>query len=457
MKRSLLRTTTAWVIAAALLNPIALSPAAFATSGNGPITGPYNEPVLTVSPQSGSAGAQAGSDPAAQGTLSMQEKIALMRQKVKYVFVLFQENRSFDFYFGTYPGANGLFSTYEGANPSDPYARPASRFRSFNSVIQDTTGAFITISPFLIPRTIQNYKDQTVQLYPEDTYSVDHSHSGYLNDFHFDPATEKLPANDGYPLDQEGLYYSTNASGTHASATIYSTSTKAPPTSAPSLATKQKGEVVISHVDCDTIPFLWQYADRFTLFDNFHQTATGPSTPNAIAMIAGQVGDTLWVQTGAVGYGTGSPSLSVPNLTDNGPFAGSSVDTASGPKPPYGPDESTNPNDPNDNFGATSYLPPNPSLTFATLPLSFMGPDAPTITSQAEYPSDLAHIQNDIKTIQSKDNAIPWRWYQQGYGPEPFDGTVLSEGGQNSSNPPTGGAINFGGICSTRREDGLAL
>ena len=68
------------------------------------------------------------------------------------------------------------------------------------------------------------------------------------------------------------------------------------PTANPTLQTKQKGEVVMSHIDCDTIPFLWQYADRFVLFDNFHQTATGPSTPNAIAMIAGQTGDTQWVK-----------------------------------------------------------------------------------------------------------------------------------------------------------------
>src|SRR5260221_14796479 len=36
--------------------------------------------------------------------LSMEAKLKLLRQKVKYVFVLFQENRSFDFYFSTYPG-----------------------------------------------------------------------------------------------------------------------------------------------------------------------------------------------------------------------------------------------------------------------------------------------------------------------------------------------------------------
>ncbi|MGI4942079.1 MAG: hypothetical protein ACRYHQ_16210, partial [Janthinobacterium lividum] len=39
--------------------------------------------------------------------LGAAEKVALLRQKVKYVFVLFQENRAFDFYFGTFPGAHG--------------------------------------------------------------------------------------------------------------------------------------------------------------------------------------------------------------------------------------------------------------------------------------------------------------------------------------------------------------
>jgi phospholipase C len=36
--------------------------------------------------------------------------IAQLRSKVKYVFVIFNENHSFDNEFGTFPGANGLFS-----------------------------------------------------------------------------------------------------------------------------------------------------------------------------------------------------------------------------------------------------------------------------------------------------------------------------------------------------------
>lgn len=56
------------------------------------------------------------------------------------------------------------------------------------------------------------------------------------------------------------------------------------------------GELVMAHVDCNTVPVLWNYADRGVLFDDFHQTVLSASTPNAIAMIAGQSGETQWVK-----------------------------------------------------------------------------------------------------------------------------------------------------------------
>src|SRR5579872_1607210 len=36
--------------------------------------------------------------------LTQKQLLSLLRQRVKYVFVLYQENRSFDSYFGTFPG-----------------------------------------------------------------------------------------------------------------------------------------------------------------------------------------------------------------------------------------------------------------------------------------------------------------------------------------------------------------
>lgn len=408
---------------------MALATALMVLNATFPVAASANPgPSLTLAAETASTGAAQARDPAAQGALSLNRKIELLRSKVKYVFVLFQENRSFDHYFGTYPGANGLFSTYPGADPSDVYAEPGKAFSSFNSVIQDIDGSFKTISPFLIPRTITNVNGKTVQLYPEDLSSVDHSHRGYINDFHVDLATKSKPKNDGYPLDQQRLHYASDESGP--SARIVGAN-NLPPTANPSLQSKQKGELVISHIDCDTIPFLWQYADRFVLFDNFHQTVAGPSTPNAIAMIAGQVGDTQWVKhPDQVSL---PPSLALPNLSDVGPHPGSRLDT-SRIKPPYGPDEAENPNtDPS--FTSNQRVVRVP-MTYASLPLSFMGGQIQTIVAADENPHlNLSDVQQDIRAIAAKNPSVNWGWYQLGFGPEPFDGQAINE---NSVSVATG-------------------
>ena len=128
--------------------------------------------------------------------------------------MLFQENRSFDSYFGTYPGANGLTSTFPGADPSDPAALPANQTASYVENIRNTDGSYSTITPFLSPRTITDVNGATVQLYPESLYSVDHSHTGYIADFHLQDTNKSVALNDGYALDQEGLEYATPSSST---------------------------------------------------------------------------------------------------------------------------------------------------------------------------------------------------------------------------------------------------
>src|ERR1019366_5974669 len=55
--------------------------------------------------------------PEAEARLSHAEMIEQLQKKVKFVFVIYQENRSFDSYFGTFPGANGLFSQPALATP----------------------------------------------------------------------------------------------------------------------------------------------------------------------------------------------------------------------------------------------------------------------------------------------------------------------------------------------------
>jgi phospholipase C len=417
------------------------------------------EPILTQALSTTSQGAGIETNPSTETPLSTARKIALLRSKVKYVFVLFQENRSFDHYFGTYPGANGLVATFPGAVTSVPANQTSSYTQNIVKSTYDSTagGLFTTVSSFLAPRTIVDKNNNTLQLYPESFYSVDHSHSGYMNDFHLDAATKSVAQDDGYALDQEGYHYSGNATTT---ATIVNSSGVAP-TAATSLSSKQKGEAVMAHVDCDTIPFLWHYADLGTLFDNIHQTITGPSTPNAIALIAGQSGATQWALHPNT-TGSHTTALTVPNETDSVPFAGSASDTTAGQKPPLGPDEegfatcatasataglynnlacpmpaSNDPALASWTNAAVVALDGTPgaygnaqlNLTFASLPLSFMGSGIGSIIRQDESPrTDLIDVEHDIVDIASKNPAVSWGWYQQGFGPEPIDGHYVVDG-----------------------------
>ena len=165
--------------------------------------------------------------------------------------------------------------------------------------------------------------------------------------------------------------------------------------------------------DCNTAPVIWNYADRGVLFDDFHQTVLSASTPNAIAMIAGQSGETQWVKhpeqsTKAFGSVGGN---GVPVVSDGDPFWGSQLDI-------YGSGQPANPPAAN----------PEVNLTFATLPLSFMGGAIETTVSQDKQPqTDLTDIEKDIREIAGE--GLPptnWGWYEQGYDHEANDTSAVA-------------------------------
>src|ERR1035437_9505424 len=260
-------------------------------------------PDVTIAPKSSAAVSVQIIDRAIEPKIPQAEKLRLIRSKIKYVFVLFQENRSFDFYFGSYPGADGLY-----AGSAGPYN--ADTVTGFRQAIVNTDGTLGTITPFRIPATVTDAKGKTVPMYPADIASVNHSHTAIARKIALD--AKGVAQNSEYALTEEGV-----------------TLTNGKPSKAPTLERKQFGELVMAHVDCDTAPFLWRYADRFTLFDHFMDTIIGPSTPNAIAMISGQGGETQWMlhpdqaATGGIGKGA-----AVPMLSDPQPYWGSPLDTA---------------------------------------------------------------------------------------------------------------------------------
>jgi len=352
------------------------------------------------------------------------EDIALLRQKVKYVFVIFNENRSFDHEYGTLPGVNGIYS--DGKRPRAPAVTPG-----FTETYLDTnTGETITVEPFRLgPEQNSTIKDST-----------DHSHTGLA---------AKIDVKDGVAQMDKFAFVEWSRYAHLAGA-------------AGEAMGKQFARLVMAHIDCDTIPFFWRYASRFTIFDNIFATEDTPSTPNAVAMIAGQSGETQWVKhpgpaanptedgfTGRIGgaingktYSGSATTQGPPLVSDPQPWWGSEFDDTNTEREPAGA------------AGKESYNSANiaSNLTFAALPLSFMGGWINWFTDQDRNPAfDLPDVRKDIPFIADLGGQpVQWRWYQNGYDHEPTDaGEAASHANYVSHH---NGAQYFGYIANNPAE-----
>jgi phospholipase C len=340
--------------------------------------------MVTSQPDPAPAIAPYVTDPATDAPLSFQDMAALLRTKVKYVFVIFNENHSFDNEYGTFPGVNGLYS--DGAKP-----RAADQTLGFTQTFKDLNGTDVTVQPFLIgPAQNASFVD-----------SVDHSHVGLARKIHVVSGTARM---DQFALDE---YLKYAKPGNNASQAMG----------------LQFARLVMSHTDCDTTPFFWNYANRFTIFDNIFATEDTPSTPNAVAMIAGQAGESQWVRHGP-DWRTGPMNGTINGKTYSGPGTTQGVPLVNDPNPFWGSQFDptvTNrmPTSPGENYAPGNIA---SNLTFATVPLTAMGRDISETTRQDLSPADLVDITRDIPFIQSLDRpAVGWGWYQNGYDLEPTD------------------------------------
>jgi phospholipase C len=117
----------------------------------------------------------------------------------------------------------------------------------------------------------------------------------------------------------------------------------------------------------------------------------------------------------------------VPELMDmnmrqvypNAPFIDDLLDRATADPLPWGSMLDPNNSEPQ----PTRAKIPQPNLTFATLPLSFMGDKIEEMTANDRDPAfDLVDVQADLKKIAGHGvPAVRWGWYQQGYDHEPTD------------------------------------
>jgi phospholipase C len=173
---------------------------------------------------------------------------AASKPPIQHLVVIFQENVSFDHYFGTYPNAtnppgepvfNAVAGTpgVNGLNDALLFANP----NAFNTI----NGAGAT-NPFRLARNQAATNDQDHDYTPEQVAF----HGGLMDLFPFSVGKAGPP----------------------------------PGGSAPALTTG----LTMGYYDGNTVTALWNYAQRFAMSDNSYNTTFGPSTPGAINLISGQ-------------------------------------------------------------------------------------------------------------------------------------------------------------------------
>jgi phospholipase C len=184
---------------------------------------------------------------------------------IKHVVVIFDENISFDHYFGTYPHAT---------NPAgEPSFTPLPGTPSVNGL----TTKLLTENP---------NEDQPQRLDPSQALTCDQNH-GY--------AAEQEAFDEGR---MDKFVQETTGSGCTQSTT-------------PNSSSYGPNGIVMDYYDGNTVTGLWNLAQHFALNDNSYSTQFGPSSPGAINLISGQT-------NGAEAHGGTSSSIANGTLFGDG-------------------------------------------------------------------------------------------------------------------------------------------
>ena len=190
---------------------------------------------------------------------------ATSAQVIKHVVVIFDENISFDHYFGTYPNAANSdgtpFTAASGTPTPDNYV---------------SNRSLLTVNPNLNAQNNTAAATGTGTASPGNPFRLSIQQSGTGDQDH-DYDTEQT-AFDGGKMDL--FPYSVG----------YADSTTAPnlaaQTSAPALANTTA--LTMAYYDGNTVTALWNYAQHYALNDHSFGSTFGPSTPGAINLVSGQ-------------------------------------------------------------------------------------------------------------------------------------------------------------------------
>ncbi len=190
-------------------------------------------------------------------------------QVIKHVVVIFDENISFDHYFGTYPNAANLTT-----NTSKFTAATGTPTNIANYV---TSPGLLTANPNL---NIVNAAGSTnpFRLDPSQAGTNDQDHNYGPEQMAFDSGKMDL-----FPLSvgvADGLALATA-------------------TGAPSIANTTG--LTMGYNDGNTVTAMWNYAQHYAMNDHSFGSTFGASTQGALNLVSGQTNDVATYTTGAAG------------------------------------------------------------------------------------------------------------------------------------------------------------
>ncbi len=215
-------------------------------------------PALLAVAAIGTAAAGSATAGAANGPST-----AATRTPIKHVVVIFQENVSFDHYFGTYPNSANTDGQPFNARPGTPAVDglPPATNASLPASLQHSTNLLTTNPNADLPQRLDSSPTGTVGS-PGGQLTCDQDHN----------YSDEQQAFDGFKMDQF-VQSVGNGGGTS-------------PFGTPCSAAQ-----VMDYYDGNTTTALWNYAQRYAMGDNSYNTTFGPSSPGAISLASGDTGN----------------------------------------------------------------------------------------------------------------------------------------------------------------------
>ena len=195
---------------------------------------------------------------------------------VKHLVVIFQENISYDHYFGTYPHAQN--------NPGETPFKASKRTPINNNLLTplDVNNGF---KPLVGVNLLTNNPNSNPNA-PLVTNNLRHNGTDAANPFRLSPSQASTADQGHNDMPEQAAYNNGQMDGFPAwVGTAGGTATNGPLPPPAAVATKG---LTMGYYDGNTVTALWNYAQHYAMNDNSYSSQFGPSSPGALNLISGQ-------------------------------------------------------------------------------------------------------------------------------------------------------------------------